>query len=208
MRNVWDNLGKAKRTYKLSRIGFTGEVDYPNQFGPRPRDRYHIASLVLYKPSPYRGRDALPCYQEARPGLSSFGSASRSILPTMSSFDQRSTPSRFSLTNHFDKSFIHQRSLDASSSGLFELSECHIDYRPRPAIKRLVVNKVEYTLNFQFKATNNEADYEALLAGICLTYDLGAKQLSALSDSMLIINQVNNTYQVKGKAMEAYLVKA
>lgn len=69
-------------------------------------------------------------------------------------------------------------------------------------------NKVEYTLHFQFKATNNEADYEALLARIRLTHDLRAKQLSALSDSMLIINQVNNTYQVKGKAMEAYLVKA
>lgn len=68
--------------------------------------------------------------------------------------------------------------------------------------------KVEYALRFQFKATNSEADYEGLLAGMRLNHDLGAKQLSMLNDSMLIINQTNNTYQVKGKAMRAYMVKA
>lgn len=32
--------------------------------------------------------------------------------------------------------------------------------------------EVEYTLCFQFKTTNNEAEYEALLAGLCLAQDL------------------------------------
>ncbi|KAM1746831.1 hypothetical protein ACFX11_013422 [Malus domestica] len=34
---------------------------------------------------------------------------------------------------------------------------------------------MEYALRFKFKASNNEADYEALLAGLCLAKHLGVK---------------------------------
>lgn len=43
--------------------------------------------------------------------------------------------------------------------------------------------KFEYTIRFEFKVTNNEAVYEALLAGLRLTHALGAKRERVSSDS-------------------------
>lgn len=40
---------------------------------------------------------------------------------------------------------------------------------------------VEYALRFQFKTTNNEAEYEALLAGLRLAQDLGAKKIAHIA---------------------------
>jgi len=45
-------------------------------------------------------------------------------------------------------------------------------------------------LKFLFKASNNEAEYEALLARIDLCCTLGAEHLCAFSDSQLIVSQV------------------
>lgn len=39
---MWDSLDKAKMTYKLSRIGFTGEVDYPKW----------VSNVVMVKKNP------------------------------------------------------------------------------------------------------------------------------------------------------------
>ncbi|XP_057252250.1 uncharacterized protein LOC130592103 [Beta vulgaris subsp. vulgaris] len=44
-----------------------------------------------------------------------------------------------------------------------------------------------------FKATNNEAEYEALLAGLTLAKDLKATEVEAYSDSLLIIPRDQNT---------------
>ena len=41
----------------------------------------------------------------------------------------------------------------------------------------------EHALKFVFKASNNEAEYEALLAGMDLCYTLGVEHLLAVSDS-------------------------
>ena len=45
-------------------------------------------------------------------------------------------------------------------------------------------------LKFRFEASSNEAEYEALIAGLKLTRDIGARRVKALSDSMLIVQQV------------------
>nr|KYP50706.1 Retrotransposable element Tf2 [Cajanus cajan] len=47
---------------------------------------------------------------------------------------------------------------------------------------------VEQSLKFGFKATNNQAEYEALLAGLRLARDLGARRVSCNSDSKLMIS--------------------
>jgi len=47
----------------------------------------------------------------------------------------------------------------------------------------------EQALKFLFKASNNEAEYEALLGGMDLCYTLGAEHLCAFSDSQLIVSQ-------------------
>ncbi|KAL0395968.1 UNVERIFIED_CONTAM: hypothetical protein Scaly_0045200 [Sesamum calycinum] len=59
-------------------------------------------------------------------------------------------------------------------------------------------DKIQYALRFNFDASNNEAEYEALLAGGRLAQAAGAKYLRAYSDSQLVVNQVNGDYEAKG----------
>uniref|UniRef100_A0A151UDK5 Retrovirus-related Pol polyprotein from transposon 17.6 n=1 Tax=Cajanus cajan TaxID=3821 RepID=A0A151UDK5_CAJCA len=47
---------------------------------------------------------------------------------------------------------------------------------------------LEQSLKFSFKVTNNQAEYEALLAGLRLAHDLGVRRLSCNSDSKLMIS--------------------
>ncbi|XP_077228427.1 uncharacterized protein LOC143861392 [Tasmannia lanceolata] len=65
----------------------------------------------------------------------------------------------------------------------------------------------EYKLRLDFKASNNKAEYEALLAGLNLAAELGAKKLKIYSDSQLVVEQVNGTYEAKELRMKRYLRK-
>jgi len=60
-------------------------------------------------------------------------------------------------------------------------------------------------LKFLFKASNNEAEYKALIVGIELCYTTGANSLCAFSDSQLVVSQLNGTYEVKDDTMAAYV---
>ena len=42
---------------------------------------------------------------------------------------------------------------------------------------------VEYTLRFGFQASNNKAEYEAVIVGLNLAHSIGADQLEICSDS-------------------------
>ncbi|XP_077251870.1 uncharacterized protein LOC143891110 [Tasmannia lanceolata] len=59
----------------------------------------------------------------------------------------------------------------------------------------------EYALKLDFKASNNEAEYEALLAGIALATELHADLVVAHSDSQLIVGQVNGFSEAKDERM-------
>ncbi|XP_052197235.1 uncharacterized protein LOC127804415 [Diospyros lotus] len=69
-------------------------------------------------------------------------------------------------------------------------------------------HRILYTLRFGFRATNNEAEYEALLAGLRLAKEVLAEAVVILSDSQLVVNQIRGEYQAKGAKMAAYLLKA
>ncbi|GJX84004.1 reverse transcriptase domain-containing protein [Tanacetum coccineum] len=64
-----------------------------------------------------------------------------------------------------------------------------------------------YALRFRFNATNNEAEYEALIAGLKIAELMGVKNLQANVDSRLVANQVNGTYVAKETNMVRYLEK-
>nr|GEV14767.1 reverse transcriptase domain-containing protein [Tanacetum cinerariifolium] len=64
-----------------------------------------------------------------------------------------------------------------------------------------------YALRFRFDATNNEAEYEALIARIRIAEQMGVKNLQANVDSHLVANQVNETYVAKEVEMIRYLEK-
>ena len=59
--------------------------------------------------------------------------------------------------------------------------------------------KFHSTLRFEFEASNNEAEYEALFAGIRMTTELKAKAIHCYSHSQLVINQVRGEYQSRGR---------
>ncbi|XP_021715276.1 uncharacterized protein LOC110683243 [Chenopodium quinoa] len=66
-------------------------------------------------------------------------------------------------------------------------------------------DKFEYALRFQFKASNNEAEYEALLAGLRMCKAAGATKVDVSSDSQLIVGQVNGDFEARESAMMKYL---
>ncbi|GJV37464.1 reverse transcriptase domain-containing protein [Tanacetum coccineum] len=62
-----------------------------------------------------------------------------------------------------------------------------------------------YALRFRFDATNNEAEYESLIAGLKFTEQMGVKNLQVNVDSRLVANEVNETYVAKETDMVRYL---
>ncbi|GJZ97053.1 reverse transcriptase domain-containing protein [Tanacetum coccineum] len=64
-----------------------------------------------------------------------------------------------------------------------------------------------YALRFWFNATNNEVEYEALIAGLRIAGQMGVQNLQGNVDSKLVANQVNGVYIAKESSMIKYLEK-
>ncbi|GJV58278.1 reverse transcriptase domain-containing protein [Tanacetum coccineum] len=67
--------------------------------------------------------------------------------------------------------------------------------------------KFTYTLRFQFTASNNEAEYEALIAGLRIVAQMGVRNVHVSVDSKLVANQVLGAYFAKEENMIKYLKK-
>ncbi|GJU51535.1 reverse transcriptase domain-containing protein [Tanacetum coccineum] len=65
-----------------------------------------------------------------------------------------------------------------------------------------------YALRFQFTTSNNEAEYEALIAGLRIVAHIGVRNVHVSVDSKLVANQVLGTYIAKEENMGKYLEKA
>ena len=66
---------------------------------------------------------------------------------------------------------------------------------------------IEYALRFGFQASNNEAEYEAVIAGLNLANSLEIDQLEVCSNSQLVVRQIVDTYEAKSGRMILYLKK-
>ena len=66
---------------------------------------------------------------------------------------------------------------------------------------------IEYALRFGFQASNNMAEYEAVIAGLHLAHSLEVDQLEVCSDSQLVVRQIEDTYEAKSGRMILYLKK-
>nr|GEW60630.1 reverse transcriptase domain-containing protein [Tanacetum cinerariifolium] len=64
-----------------------------------------------------------------------------------------------------------------------------------------------YALRFQFSASNNEAEYEALIAGLRIAARMGVRNVYVSVDSKLVSNQVLWAYIAKEENMIKYLEK-
>jgi ribonuclease HI len=67
---------------------------------------------------------------------------------------------------------------------------------------------LEQAIRLKFSASNNEAEYEALLIGLKTATKLGASHLQVFCDSQLVANQVSGEYQARDERMSAYLTAA
>lgn len=76
-----------------------------------------------------------------------------------------------------------------------------------PRISAIRGMEFTYALRFNFNATNNEAEYEALLGGLRIAEQMGVKNLQANVDARLVANQVNGSYVAKEEEMVQYLGK-
>jgi ribonuclease HI len=63
---------------------------------------------------------------------------------------------------------------------------------------------MRYAVRLHFPASNNMAEYEALLRGIRISIETDIKRLDVRGDSQLVINQVMKNESYHDDKMEAY----
>ena len=66
-------------------------------------------------------------------------------------------------------------------------------------------DKIECMIRLDFPMTNNEAEYEALVARLDLVKAAGAKNMIIHCDSQVIMSQINGDYECKNERMKKHL---
>lgn len=62
-----------------------------------------------------------------------------------------------------------------------------------------------YAIQLDLKTTNNEVEYEALLAGLTLAKSLGVEEIEARADFQVVVNQVRGEFNAKSEKLRKYL---
>ena len=66
-------------------------------------------------------------------------------------------------------------------------------------------DKIECMIRLDFPTTNNEAEYEALVAGLDLTKAASVENMIMHCDSQVITSQINGDYECRNERMKKYL---
>ena len=64
---------------------------------------------------------------------------------------------------------------------------------------------IEKSLRLDFSATNNEAEYEALLMGMAMVQRMGVKAVEMFLDLRLVVGQVKGELEIRDMRMQGYL---
>jgi hypothetical protein len=64
--------------------------------------------------------------------------------------------------------------------------------------------KQELAIRLDFECTNNHAEYKALLSGLELLINMGARKVEVFSDSQLVIQQINGSNQCLDGVLNEY----
>ncbi|XP_076890101.1 uncharacterized protein LOC143541049 [Bidens hawaiensis] len=64
---------------------------------------------------------------------------------------------------------------------------------------------IPQAIKCDFQATNNEAEYEALILGLQLSKDLEVKIIHVFMDSLLLANHFNGSYAVRSEKLTEYM---
>ncbi|XP_075500185.1 uncharacterized protein LOC142538769 [Primulina tabacum] len=65
--------------------------------------------------------------------------------------------------------------------------------------------RIKLALRINSRVTNNEAEYEAVLAGLQAAWEVGASRVIIYSDSQLVTQQIKGNYEAKNEKMLKYL---
>ena len=97
--------------------------------------------------------------------------------------------------------------MDASCRWLLEPKGCRRRHRVIEGPNDILIEK---SLHFTFKTSNNQAEYEAILAGLSLAREVGVKKLTCKTDSKLTVGHLNDEFQIKDPILQQYyhLVRA
>lgn len=66
-------------------------------------------------------------------------------------------------------------------------------------------DKIECMIRLDFTTTNNESEYEALVAGLDLAKTAGAENMIVHCDSQVVIGHINGDYECKNERMKRFL---
>ena len=66
-------------------------------------------------------------------------------------------------------------------------------------------DKIECMIRLDFPTTNNEAEYEVLVAGLDLAKAGGAENMIIHCNSQVITSQINSDYEWRNERMKKYL---
>ncbi|XP_063948132.1 uncharacterized protein LOC135152219 [Daucus carota subsp. sativus] len=66
-------------------------------------------------------------------------------------------------------------------------------------------HKLQSSIHFDFKATNNDAEYEALIAGLKLALEMKVENMNVYSDSMLVVRHIRGGFQARGPRTNLYM---
>ncbi|RVW49680.1 Retrovirus-related Pol polyprotein from transposon 17.6 [Vitis vinifera] len=133
------------------------------------------------------------------------------------------------LTDQPLRSILHKPDLTGRMlQWAIELSEFGIEFQPRLSKKGQVMadfvleysrrpdqhhesvptgEHLEQAIRLGFSASNNEAEYEAILSGLDLALALSVSKLRIYSDSQLVVRHVQKEYEAKDSRMARYLAK-
>ncbi|VFQ79942.1 unnamed protein product [Cuscuta campestris] len=64
--------------------------------------------------------------------------------------------------------------------------------------------RIYYAIKFQFRVSNNEAEYEALINGLKILSKLGVSRVQVYSDSRLVVGQISGEFEAKEERMKKY----
>ncbi|VFQ93679.1 unnamed protein product [Cuscuta campestris] len=64
--------------------------------------------------------------------------------------------------------------------------------------------RIYYAIRFQFRVSNNEAEYEALINGLKILGKLGVSRVQVYSDSRLVVGQISGEFEAKEERMKKY----
>ncbi|GKF63168.1 reverse transcriptase domain-containing protein [Tanacetum coccineum] len=65
-----------------------------------------------------------------------------------------------------------------------------------------------YALRLNFTNSNNDVEYEALLAGLRIAAKMKVEKMHTFVDSKLVANQVEGSYEAKGEKTKKYKEKS